>query len=304
MTNYLSAFDPRGPVAAEMTFLMWVLVVLGAVVFVGFSGLLLAGLFRRTDGEDHGDEGVRRWLFGGGLVLPAVVIAIVFGFTISAMRNADLEPGTLTIEVIGHQWWWEVRYDGFTTANEIVIPVDEPVTFELESEDVIHSFWVPELGGKIDLFPDMTNTVTLQADDSGEYGGVCAEFCGLQHARMRLRLVAVDRAEFERWANQQAQGAVEPGEELSRRGREVFTAAGCGECHTIRGTSADGGVGPDLTHLASRETLASATLTNEPGQLAEWIRSPSRFKSGVEMPDSELSDAELDALVAYLGTLR
>jgi cytochrome c oxidase subunit II len=305
VADHLSALDPRGPVAAEMTFLFWVLVTLGAAVFAGFIVLLLIGLFRRSEQSEPGDEALeRRFLVSGGLAMPAVIIAVAFGFTLAGMRAIHLEPGDLTVTVVGHQWWWEVRYDGFTTANEIVIPAGEPVLFELVSEDVIHSFWVPELGGKIDLLPDKTNTVVLQADAPGEYAGACGEFCGLQHARMRFRVVAVTPAEFQRWVDHQQRSAPDPHGALAVRGLDVFGDEGCGECHTIRGTSADGVGGPDLTHLASRETLAAATLPNDPNQLAEWIRSPQDLKQGVSMPATTLSDADMEALIAYLETLR
>ncbi len=288
-----------------MTFLFWVLTLLGVAVFAAFVILLLVGLFRRADPSEARDDTVgRRFLLRGGMAMPALVIAVAFGFTLAAMRAIDVEPGEVTVQVVGHQWWWEVRYEGFTTANEIVMPAGEPVLFELVSEDVIHSFWVPELGGKIDLLPDKTNALVLQADAPGEFAGACAEFCGLQHARMRLRVVAVTPEEFQEWAARQALAAANPHDQLTRRGREVFGDEGCGECHTIRGTSADGIGGPDLTHLASRATLAAGTFPNDAAWLAEWIRSPQELKQGVPMTASALAEADLEALVAYLASLR
>ena len=303
MTAYASVFEPRGPVAAEMTFLMWVLVVLGAAVFVAVVGLLVVGLVRRTEATPE-DTIERRWLGGGGLVLPALLISVVFALTLSAMRDTRLEPGGVTIGIVGHQWWWEIHYDGFSTANELVIPAGEPVTFEVASADVIHSFWIPGLGGKIDMLPDTTNTVILEATEPGEYGGACGEFCGIQHARMRLRVIAVTPDEYANWTAAQLVDAAPPDIGLTADGLDVFMGAGCGDCHTIRGTSAIGDSGPDLTHLASRETLAAVTLPNDAEQLGQWIRSAQSLKHGVAMPDTELSERDLEALVAYLGTLR
>jgi cytochrome c oxidase subunit II len=296
-------FEPRGPVAAEMNFLLWVLVVLGAAVAIVFIGLLVRGLFRDPEGASDEERLQRRWLIGGGMAMPAVVIGVVFAFTLAGMRDTDLGPGTLEIEVIGHQWWWEVRYDDFVTANEIHVPVGEPVTFLLRSSDVIHSFWVPELGGKIDLLPDNPNYMTLQADEAGVYGGSCAEFCGLQHARMRFQVHADSPGEFERWASSQRAAAPEPPTPAAKRGREIFLTEGCGECHTVAGIT-DGRKAPDLTHLASRVTLAAGTLPNDSQHLADWISDPDSFKQGTEMEGADLDEADLVDLVAFLESLR
>lgn len=298
------AFDPGGPVAREMASLMWVLVGLGTLVLTIFLALLIRGLVR-SPVQPASEESIwRRWLVGAGVVMPAAVIAVVLGLTLMAMRSTQLPDGSMTVQVVGHQWWWEVRYDGFVTANEIHIPVGEPVVFELVSRDVIHSFWVPELGGKIDLLPDTTNTVVLQADRPGEYGGVCAEFCGLQHARMRLRVVAESPEDHEQWAAAQRQQAVPAEDPAAVRGQEVFYAEDCGRCHRIRGTTAKGEVAPDLTHLASRATLAAGTIANTPDNLAAWITDPAEIKEGAAMPAAQLSAEDLEALVTYLGTLR
>ncbi|HSJ34161.1 MAG TPA: cytochrome c oxidase subunit II [Acidimicrobiia bacterium] len=296
-------FEPRGPVAAEMTYLFWVLVVLGAAVAMMFIGLLVRALFREPPGDADENRLQRRWLVGGGMAMPALVIGVVFGFTLIGMRNTDLGPGSLEIDVIGHQWWWEVRYDGFVTANEIHIPVGEPVTFTLSSADVIHSFWVPELGGKIDLLPDHPNSVTLQADEAGVYGGACAEFCGLQHARMRLQVHAESREDYEQWVAAQQGGASEPDSAAAERGLEIFLTEGCGECHTVAGVT-EGRKAPDLTHLASRSSLAAGTLPNDSQHLADWISDPESFKQGTEMPGADLDENDLNDLVAYLESLR
>lgn len=283
---------------------------MGAAVFLLVVVLLILGLRRRPpDDADpiagRPEEG-RRWLLGGGIILPAAGISVVFGLTLSAMTPTFPDTGgEVTVEVVGYQWWWQIRYpdSGVLTANEIHIPAGVPIDLRLVSEDVIHSFWAPDLGGKIDLLPDRPNSYMIQADSPGEYRGVCAEFCGLQHARMRFLVVATDGASFQTWLEEQAGEAVAPDDMTERRGLEVFEAAGCGDCHTIRGTPHSGDVGPDLTHLAGRQTLAAATLDNTPANLAAWITDPHQFKEGVGMPASELTQDDLGALVAYLESL-
>ncbi|MDQ3781729.1 MAG: cytochrome c oxidase subunit II [Actinomycetota bacterium] len=293
---------------------------LGGAVYVLVIVLLVVGLVRARhrpqeqpdqqpeEQEESSPSVVRRWLVGGGVVLPVMLVAVVFVLTVVAMRASSLEPDddTLVIEVVGHQWWWEIAYPGtgIVTANEIHLPVGRPVELRLLSSDVIHSFWVPALGGKIDLLPDHVNTLVIRADMPGEYRGVCAEFCGLQHALMGMVAVAMPEEEFQSWLQGQAQPAVAPDTDLTRRGDEVFTAAGCGDCHTIRGTEAGGDTGPDLTHLAARSTLAAATMVNNPANLHDWVDDPALFKEGVEMPASQLTAADLEALVAYLESLQ
>lgn len=223
------------------------------------------------------------------------------------MRNVPtIAPReALAIEVVGHQWWWEVRYpeQGVTTANEIHIPVGRPIAFQLTSADVIHSFWVPPLGGKLDALPEDVTTLVLEAGEPGEYRGECAEFCGLQHAKMGLLVVAEPEARFASWVAGRQVAAVEPIEPAAVRGQEVFFRSGCASCHTIEGTAATAAGDPDLTHLASRDTLGAVAVSNTSEHLAEWVADPHSIKSGVEMPATELSDQELDALVAYLETL-
>lgn len=236
--------------------------------------------------------------------MPLVVITVVLGFTLVAMArlaNAPTED-QLIVEVDGHQWWWEVRYPdlGVVTANEIHLPVEQPILLRVRSVDVIHSFWIPSLAGKIDLLPDKTNTMSFSASEPGTYRGVCAEFCGLQHAKMRLTAFVTADEEFDEWARQQAQ----PATVEASRGEELFLSAACPDCHTVRGTPADGSIGPDLTHLASRTTLAAGTLPNGTEDLTAWVRNPHEFKEGVEMEAAELSEADLADLIAYLESLQ
>jgi cytochrome c oxidase subunit 2 len=304
------AFNPEGPAAETIADLGWLMLALGGAVFLLFVVLLALALFRRRRPEadvpdDAGTE--RRWLLGGGVVMPLAVLAVVFVGTIAAMRSVrnTAPDNALVVEVVGHQWWWEVRYPdaGVTTANELRIPVGRPVAVRLTSADVIHSFWVPALAGKMDLLPDGTNTLVLEADEPGEHFSQCAEFCGLQHTKMALTVVAEPAERFGSWLGERRAAAAEPSSEVGRRGRQVFLAAGCPSCHTVRGTSAQGAKGPDLTHVASRPTLGAGAVTNTRANLSQWVRNPHDMKPGVNMPAPELSADELDALVAYLVSL-
>lgn len=307
---------PRGPVAETMADLWWLMLVLGTATFLLFALLLWRGLRRSAEPDDDpaptGDRpdtgpGATAWLVGGGVLLPLVVIGVVLAATVVGMRATPTAAGAdgLVVEVVGHRWWWEVRYPAqdVVTANEIHIPVGEPVTFRLTSADVIHSFWVPALGGKRDLLPEDVNTLVLQADEAGRYRGDCAEFCGLQHARMGITVIAEPRDDFEQWASQHARPAAEPTGASAVRGRDVFMGADCARCHTIAGTPAQGDTGPDLTHLASRLTLGASLLENTPDNLRDWIADPHQFKPGIEMPATELTGDELTDLVAYLQGL-
>ncbi len=263
----------------------------------------------------------------GGVVLPTVVLLIAFGFTAKAMVTiADRgAPGSMVVEVTGHQWWWEVRYPsaGVSTANEVHIPSGQRVELKLRSTDVIHSFWVPELSGKLDAFPDYTNTLIIEADRPGRFEGSCAEFCGLHHARMPVVVVAHEPTDFAAWLAGQYLPAAAPLTASQVEGQGVFTAAGCSRCHTVRHSTAvqslvssgpadsagsSGSVSrtkaPDLTHQASRPTLVSLRRARTRAQLAEWIRNPAEIKSESGMPATRLSESDLDALLDYLESLK
>lgn len=307
--------DPAGPVAGEIAELMWLMTWLGGAVFVLVMAVLVVGLLRgRQPAVEPGsaeteriESSQTRWIVGGGVVLPVVIVTVVFALTLVTMMAVSREPGgeAVVIEVVGHQWWWEIEYpeSGVVTANEIHIPIGRPVELHLRSADVIHSFWVPALGGKLDLLPDKTNTLVLEADEPGEYRGVCAEFCGLQHAKMAFVAVAMTEDDYQSWLQQEKEPAREPSGAMARRGLEIFGEQECGLCHTVAGTGADGDNGPDLTHIASRGTLAAATLPNTPEHLGQWMGDPQRFKEGTQMPAVELSDSDMEALIAYLGSL-
>jgi len=308
-----SALDAQGYAAERINLLWWVMLAIGTVVFVLVTGLLLLALFRRRDGNEPPQEHERRlsgrMIGGGGVALPLLVLVPLLGFT--AFTGATMTPPgerALTIEVIGHQFWWEIRYpeQGFTTANELVIPAGRPVELRLSTADVIHSFWVPQLNGKMDLIPGQANTLTIQADEPGEYRGQCAEFCGRQHALMALVVVAETPERFAAWAETQARPAAAISDPLLRQGQQVFLGSACVYCHVVRGHTEGNSteaVGPDLTHLASRRTLAAVTLPNTRGNLAGWIIDPQAIKPGNHMPGSDLDAASLQALLAYLESL-
>ena len=308
------SLDPQGPAAESMADRWWLMLGLGVAVFVIFAVVLALGLFRRRSPEvpDSGAEEPNRfsaWMIGGGVAGPLIVIAVVFAATVHAMRDVPTAApeGALPIDVTGHQWWWEVRYpeQRITTANEVHIPVGRSIALRLTSADVIHSFWVPELGGKLDMLPDSTNLLVLKADEPGEYVSRCAEFCGLQHTLMSMVVVAEPQERFDAWVAARQPPAAEPGEARARRGQDVFLGAGgCASCHAVQGTAAAGAGGPDLTHFASRPTLGAASLPNTPEKRAEWVSDPHAIKRGVAMPAPRLSADDLDAVLSYLGALR
>jgi cytochrome c oxidase subunit 2 len=247
----------------------------------------------------------------GGIVAPAVILVAVFVFSMvtQAAVAAPASPPAVVVQVTAHRWWWEVQYLDRSpsriavTANEIHIPVGQPVRFELATGDVIHSFWIPQLGGKTDLIPGQKNVTWLEADSAGVYRGQCGEYCGLQHAKMAMEIVAETPGQFSQWLDRQRQPAAAPADSDAAAGARVFTASGCALCHTVRGTLAGGRLGPDLTHVAGRRTIAAATLPNTRGNLAGWIADPQALKPGTQMPVVPLSPSELLTVVTFLQSL-
>ncbi len=245
-----------------------------------------------------------------GICIPVVVLAAVFlvaNLVVTKDTDAPAARTTsMTVHVIGHQWFWEVRYPGTTavTANEIHIPVRTRVTAAVETADVIHSFWVPELNRKIDMIPGQIGRVLLYADQAGDYRGQCAEFCGVQHAHMAMKVIAEPPAAFHQWLRNESRPVRPPGTVTARRGARVFMTNACAQCHTLRGTPAQGRIGPDLTHMASRITLAALTIPNDRASLLEWIRDPQHVKPGNRMPGLNLTPSDRAALVTYLESLR
>jgi cytochrome c oxidase subunit 2 len=286
------------------------------VVFVLVVAALLWGALRRRPVQASESAPVReRSLTTGVVVATGVTVLILFGFLaydIAVGRQLTRNPGdrALQIRVTGHQWWWEVQYrdslpqNWITTANEIHVPVGRPVVFELRSTDVIHSFWPPNLSPKRDLITGDANSLWFQADSPGVYRGQCAEYCGLQHAKMAFLVIADPPDSFATWLTRQRDTALTPTDQLTRRGQEVFLSSTCVMCHAISGTPAGSRIGPDLTHLASRRTIAAGTLPNTRGNLAGWILDPQRIKPGTKMPPNRLDPADLQALLAYLETLK
>ncbi|MCA9875763.1 MAG: cytochrome c oxidase subunit II [Anaerolineales bacterium] len=305
--------DPQGPEAQRVAYLSWLMFGVAAVVFTVVTVLLLltAVRTRRQSSVEYSPESDHRALNGvivGGVVIPAVVLLIIMGLSIAVQQiSAAPASGDLTVEIVGHQWWWEVHYPdyGVTTANEIHIPAGRPVLIKLTSADVIHSFWAPQLHSKLDLIPGQTNSFVLQADNAGVYRGQCAEFCGLQHAHMVFLVVADKTDDFNTWLDQQRQSAPEPDEgSFEQEGQQAFLGSACVYCHTIKGTNASGTLGPDLTHVASRQTIGAGILPNGHGYLAGWIMNSQTVKPGNEMPPMDLDAEQLQAILAYLDTLK
>ena len=304
-----SALRAAGPVAQSLLEVSGVLAVGGAVIFAGVM-LLLALAVRHRGG---GRVNTRWWLLGGGLAFPTVVLSALFAhseFHRPPWRPIP-PPGALIVGVTGHMWWWEVRYRDpssgaeVATANEIRIPVGRPVYFGLGSADVIHSFWVPSLGGKMDMLPGRVQHLLLQADRPGTWRGQCAEYCGEQHARMALHVVAEEPAAFDAWLAGQARPAAAASRELER-GREAFLAHRCNACHTVRGVSEQSRLGPDLTHVGSRLHLGAGTAPNDAAQLAAWVAHTQQLKPGARMPSSgeRIGEADLQSIAAWLAQLK
>ena len=288
-----------------------------AVIFLIVGGLLAYTTIRfRRRAADDGSEPPQ--IYGSNqielawTVLPVLIVFVlilVTSRTIADVQNKPAAPDSLKVTVVGHQWWWEIRYPdlGIVTANEIHVPVSDAASprqtfLRLESADVAHSFWVPQLAGKTDLIPNRVNKMWIEPKQVGTYLGNCAEYCGTQHARMLLRVIVHEPDDFARWAAaQQQHGAEDP---QVKAGRDVFFSTSCVNCHTIGGTSARGRFGPDLTHLMSRSTLASGAAPNTPEKLRAWVRDPQTIKDGSLMPNMQLTEQELDQLVAYLLTLK
>ncbi|HEX6643230.1 MAG TPA: cytochrome c oxidase subunit II [Gemmatimonadales bacterium] len=307
-----SALAPAGAGAAQIDALTFLFTTVGAAVFLVFCVALAYALVhrkRRTERQPpDSDRRSTRWIVATGAALPLLVLLPILFYTFHTLRANDpraREPA-LTLEVWGRQWWWEVRYldaapgNRFVTANEIRVPVGRPVELHLYSDDVIHSLWVPSLQGKMDLIPGRRTVLWLQADSAGTYRGQCAEYCGLQHARMALHVHAMPPAEYEEWARLQRRPAAERADSAGREGARIFLASGCILCHTVRGTPAGGRLGPDLTHLASRTTLAGGILPNTRGNLMGWIANPQALKPGSRMPSVPLAPDTLHAIVHFL----
>jgi cytochrome c oxidase subunit II len=310
-----SVHDPAGPHAAVVDRLGDLMYGISVVVFVlVVAALLVAALRRRGPDEDVEDPARERRLARGVIVASSATVAVLFLMTLASYATGreltERPPGeALQIRITGRQWWWEVEYrdsvpaNWVTTANEIHVPVGRPVVFELRTADVNHSFWVPNLGPKRDLIAGEETSLWFRADSAGVYRGQCAEFCGHQHAKMGFVVVAEPADSFAAWLARQRDTVRTPVDSVARRGQEVFLASSCVMCHAIQGTPAGSRVGPNLTHLAARRTIAAGTLPNTRGNLAGWIVDPQRIKPGARMPPNYLEPDDLHALLAYLEGL-
>jgi len=312
----MSYLQTHGPAADPATRLGWGLGWISVFVTLIITLLVLGAVLRRRLRNDDpaalavkSDEGGMGWLYIGVGISTVVLIACVV-WTLFVMVAVAMPARTaLTIHIDAAQWWWGASYDSgdpqrrVTTANEIHIPVGQPVRFELHSVDVIHSFWVPKLGGKMDVIPGQTNVTWLQADEPGAYRGQCGEFCGAQHANMALTVFADGPQDYLRWTLHQLEPAPPVQGEEARRDQDAFMAS-CAACHAVRGTAAGGILGPDLTHLMSRRTIAAGLLPNTPGNLAAWVVDSQALKPGSRMPTLALSGPQLSAIVRYLQTLQ
>jgi cytochrome c oxidase subunit II len=318
-----STLNPKGPNAAMIYQLTAGPIFIPAViVFVVVEALLLFAIwkYRGKEGDPlpnqfHGNTTLEI----GWTIIPALILIVILYFTWqtqSALATAPSSRDAVNVRVIGHQWWWEFEYPdlGVSTANELHIPVGVPVNVTLESVDVIHSFWVPLIAGKQDVIPGRVNRIWMQADEAGTYSAQCAEFCGVQHALMRFIVVAQSQSEFNSWAQSQrgvpgfgATPTAAGGQQsLVQQGAQLFANGACITCHTVRGTQAQGKVGPDLTHFGSRRTIGANTLQKDPegANLKRWLRNPQAVKPGNLMPNLNLSEADAEAIAAYLESLK
>jgi cytochrome c oxidase subunit 2 len=315
--NWPAALDPKSPEAGAITGLISSFTELCAIIWVLVgAAVLIAITWRhsaRVDPIEASPAGERHvsWIVA---TLAALTGVIVIGLTVisyaAQQRIFGLGDPAVDIAVIGHQWWWEVRYEDpdpsrqFTTANELHVPVGQLVRLKLTSLDVIHSFWVPSLMGKADLVPGRENELKFTADKIGVYSGNCAEFCGMQHTHMGIRVFADAPADFERWKATQIAPALQPSTPNQQAGQQAFANNPCNSCHAIRGTDSGGNVGPDLTHLASRSTIAAGTAELNRGTLAAWITDPQSMKPGTNMPTMKLEASELESMLDYLMELK
>ena len=314
-----SFFDPASAQARAVAGLWWWMFGVGMVIWLGVTVLALWAARAKRGQRESDDlyhlppETHRRLerVVAGGVFATILILAgfLIYDFSVGRLL-AQHPPRAITINVIGHQWWWEIQYDDpdpskrVGTANEIHVPVGEPVQFKLSAADVIHSIWAPNLNGKRDLIPGYVSSWWFTADTAGIYRGQCAEFCGLQHAQMAFYIVAEPPVKFAAWLAAASTPNDPPTDSTLVAGKQVFMSSGCAVCHSIGGTEAHASVGPDLTHFKSRTSLAAGTLANTRANLTRWIENPAAIKPGVRMPALPFKPAELNALVSYLETLK
>lgn len=309
-----SPLDPAGDQASALLSLFGLVVLVCGLFYLLVLAALGWGVLRRRRGQgqaEQQDSGLTRGLYvWGGMIVAGLTVLIVGSFIADRSLASARARETLLVRVSGHQWWWRIQYrDPATggwieTANELHLPVGRTTRVLIGTADVIHSFWVPNLAGKQDLIPGRDNAVDLTPRRIGRYRGQCAEFCGAQHAHMAFDVTVEDPARFDRWLAAQARPAGRPADPVALRGEQVVAQGQCGACHVVRGTAAAGRAGPDLTHLASRRSIAAGTLPMTLGNLQGWIAQPQAIKPGTRMPAVRLSGPDADAVGHYLATLR
>jgi cytochrome c oxidase subunit 2 len=305
-----SVLTPRGPEAAAIAELAWIMFGGASLIVLAVAGVVVVAI--RGRGRSRALVASEPFVVGAGILMPIVALTglLAYGLVLTGGRAGAPTSDALRIEVVGEQWWWRVRYqssmpEAFETANELHLPVGRDVELRLVSHDVIHSFWVPSLAGKVDMIPGKANRLRLHASQPGTYRGQCAEYCGGPHALMSFHVVALDGPTFDSWLAAQRRQASAPDSDAAQAGQAVFLKAGCHGCHAVRGTPAAGTIGPDLTHLAGRLSLGAATLPIDPSSLRRWLSDNQHVKPGNRMPAfGFLAPGDLDLLVAYLGSLK
>jgi cytochrome c oxidase subunit 2 len=311
-----SMLDPKSPQSRHINGLWWLMFAIATAIYIGVIALVAIAALRRrrrdevVDGPVEDDRGGERrdWKFLviGGLALPTVVLAVVAVQTVRVSESLGAAPAQVRVDVEGEQWWWRIDYpdDGVVTANEIHVPVGERVDITLRSDNVIHSLWVPQLNGKTDLVPGQLNHLAFTASAVGTYRGQCAEFCGIQHAKMSFTVVVQTPEDYRAWLAANRRPAAAPQSDAERRGAELMTTMSCAGCHRVAGTDAGGTLGPDLTHVGGRATIAADTLANTPAEMAHWLSATQAVKPGALMPQLDLSNDQVADLVAYMEQLR
>jgi cytochrome c oxidase subunit 2 len=296
-----------GSESAHIAGLWWLMFGMGAGVYAIVAGLIIWAVLRGRRGKGEGAVSDDAWIIWGGIGIPVVILLVLALATVkvtSELRKPS--PHAVNLEVEAKDWYWSVTYlgDGFTTANEIHLPVDQPVAIGLDSDNVIHSFWVPQLAGKLDVIPGQHNVLRFTPQKVGTYRGECAEFCGIEHARMGFLVVVQTQADFGVWLANQEATPLPPDDEAAAEGQMVFMSQACAGCHTIRGTQAQGSVGPDLTDVGGRQTIGGDVLLNTADNMKSWISDAQIYKPGALMPPINLTKAQLDNVVTYLEGLK
>lgn len=308
--NVITSFNPASG-NTEAIFHLWMIAIaIFGLIFVSVTGLIAYSLMKYRWREGDPDPEQMAGMKTVEIVwtaIPVCIVVLLFVLTVKTMGVSDptYAPDP-DLVVIGRQWWWEARYpkSGVVTANEIHIPTGQPLSVRLDSADVLHEFWVAQLARKMTTVPGHPNHIWLEADAPGEYLGSCSEFCGTEHAWMRFKVIAQTPADFAAWEKAQLQPSAAPGAPEAQQGEQLFMQMSCVNCHAINGTAAHAGVGPDLTHLAGRSQIGAGILENTPDNLRRWLRNPQEVKPGVEMPNFQFSEQQVNALAAYLETLR